>query len=143
MEGQAHLGGSQQTRYPFERTSRFSKSLDGLGNRDRQIVLAKLLRFEREWMSDVPSNELNSTWDLKLVRSDQRCRRFKVMQLRITSDPRVFVTVVDPHRRVYYLDVHRKAGGGAQSDAIRRACDFASRIWEETDGSYEHRRANL
>jgi len=133
----------QHTRYPFEKTSRFSKSLDGLGNRDHQIVLAKLIRFEREWTIDVPSNELNSTWDFKFVRSDQRCRKFKVMQLRITSDLRVFITVVDPHRRVYYLDVHRKAGGGAQSDAIRRACDLASRIWEETDGSYEPRRADL
>lgn len=114
--------------YQFRTSSWWKGALKALGSPTRERVLAKLTQFQKEWAQDVPLNEIKSTFDYKQVFTDQACRKLNVYQIRPTGDTRVWVTVVEEFRTIYYLDVEHKTGKAGQNRAIKRCCDRALRI---------------
>jgi hypothetical protein len=123
--------GHTEVRHPLERTDWFDRALDNLGEFDRVRVVAKLERFEKEWLDeDVPEADLRSTWEYKTPKTDRACREMDLRQIRPLGQVRVLMTKFDQRQRVFLLDVEVKTSPAAQQRFIARACRRARQLRE-------------
>ncbi len=130
--GSGAQGGQKQPAYPagrppLRRTEYFDRSFKALGVPDQRYLLAKLQRFEQEWLDpNVSLADLKRTWRIKPVHDTEACRRLDVRQIRPGKDLRVLFTIVAEAEFAPYLEANNKTGKAAQSNDISRACKRAA-----------------
>lgn len=125
----------ETARLPLRKTEWFDDALRGIGepmSKNRARLASRLQTFENAWARNTSFEELrNKPFQCKQVWDSQACKRYKVYQLTVNRELRVWFTVVPALNAAFYLDVEHKQGTSQSSNAIARCCRRARTKWEE------------
>lgn len=69
----------------------FQKALAKIDAQVAARVLAKMRTFANEWVEVGSDQELISTWSLKPVSSNERCRKMRLLQMNPTDQTRAWL----------------------------------------------------
>lgn len=112
----------------FEYTRVVQKDLGNLSKQRPSPILARLKAFEDAWRSDVPLDQLRSSYDFKQVSSDQQCKRGRwVYQIHLLRDYRAHMTYIESMNACYWIAVFVK-NSATQQAAIVTSCNRAATL---------------
>jgi len=100
----------------------FHKELAKLDARVEARVLVKMQLFATDWVSVVSDQELISTWSLKSVSSDERCRKMRLLQINPTDQTRAWLWTDKAIGETFVLFVWHNTDKGEEDRIIKRLC---------------------